>query len=158
MTRSFRRWLVLTAFFAAPAVAQKVQGGTLLVANMDDDSVWLLDMTTGKRRAVVKTHMAPHEIAVSGDGRRAAIEAGYGAGASAQGFTLSPDGLGARQQPKATGGEGEGRQATLLLPPAGTAQRGRSCRSAGTPQWPGRSWEPCAAPGGHRTQCTSRPG
>ncbi len=73
MTRSVRRWLVLTALVAAPAVAQELPRGTLLVANMDDDSVWLLDMTTGERRGIVETHIAPHEIAVSGDGRQAAI-------------------------------------------------------------------------------------
>ena len=73
MPRSFRRLLVLAAFLAAPVVAQEVPTGTLLVANMNDDSVWLLDMKTGERRGIVETHIAPHEIAVSGDGLRAAI-------------------------------------------------------------------------------------
>jgi len=40
---------------------------------MDDDSVWLLDLATGERRAIVSTHIAPHEIAVSSDGSVAAI-------------------------------------------------------------------------------------
>ena len=36
--------------------AQELPSGTVLVANMDDDSVWLLDLATGERRAVVRTH------------------------------------------------------------------------------------------------------
>ena len=52
---------------------QEPPTGTVLVANMDDDSVWLLDLATGERRAMVSTHIAPHEIAVSSDGSVAAI-------------------------------------------------------------------------------------
>lgn len=40
---------------------------------MNDDSVWLLDMATGERRAIVATHVPPHQVAVSNDGTRAAI-------------------------------------------------------------------------------------
>lgn len=56
-------------------VAQSPQlpGGTILVAGMDADSVWLVDLPTGVRRAGVATRIAPHEVAVSHDGRTAVI-------------------------------------------------------------------------------------
>jgi len=60
---------------APGAVAQEARlpTGTVLVAGMDDDSVWLVDLPSGERRAVIATHVAPHEVAVSRDGRRAAV-------------------------------------------------------------------------------------
>ena len=59
----------------SPAYAQSVEGpaGTLLVAGMDADAVWLVDLATGQRRAVVETHIAPHEVAVSNEGSLALI-------------------------------------------------------------------------------------
>ncbi|MEZ4416485.1 MAG: hypothetical protein R3E10_12130 [Gemmatimonadota bacterium] len=56
-----------------PAHAQEAPGGTVLVANMNDDSVWMVDVETGERRGMIRTHIAPHEIAVSADGRVAAV-------------------------------------------------------------------------------------
>ncbi len=47
--------------------------GTILVANMNDDSVWLLDAESGEMMARIPTHIAPHEIAVTSDGGRAAV-------------------------------------------------------------------------------------
>lgn len=73
MTRSPVYLFVLAALAAAPIDAQNVPSGTILVANMNDDSVWLLDARSGQRRAVIETHIAPHEIAVSADGSLAAI-------------------------------------------------------------------------------------
>lgn len=71
------RWSLsfgLAVLVATTAVAaQELPDGTLLVANMNDDSVWLIDLATGTRRATVKTHIAPHEIAVSNNGARAAV-------------------------------------------------------------------------------------
>ncbi len=58
---------------ASPSVAQEAPEGTILVANMNDDSVWLVDARTGRHRATVETHIAPHEVAVSSDGRVAAV-------------------------------------------------------------------------------------
>jgi YVTN family beta-propeller protein len=55
----------------APAAAQA--NGTILAANQGDDTVWLIDLATGERRAIVATHIAPHEIAVTSDGLTAAI-------------------------------------------------------------------------------------
>ncbi|HSG09513.1 MAG TPA: hypothetical protein VLA36_14225 [Longimicrobiales bacterium] len=59
--------------WAQSLAAQDGPVGTLLVANMDDDSVWLVDIETGLRRATVPTRIAPHEVAVSADGRTAAV-------------------------------------------------------------------------------------
>jgi len=53
--------------------AQNGPTGTVLVANMDDDSVWLVDLETGVHRATIRTHIAPHEVAVSADGGTAAV-------------------------------------------------------------------------------------
>lgn len=65
---------ILAAFTLCPSVAaQEGVSGTVLVANMDDDSVWLLDLETGERRATIQTHIAPHEIAVSSDGGTAVV-------------------------------------------------------------------------------------
>jgi DNA-binding beta-propeller fold protein YncE len=68
-------WLLLVSVLApaAPGAAQRLPAGTLLVANMNDDSVWLLDLATGERRGLVRTHVPPHEVAVSSDGATAAI-------------------------------------------------------------------------------------
>jgi DNA-binding beta-propeller fold protein YncE len=57
----------------SPIKAQTVPDGTIIVANMNDDSVWLVDARTGRRRVVVDTHIAPHEVAVSSDGSVAAV-------------------------------------------------------------------------------------
>lgn len=62
--------------FTPPA---EVPSGTVLVANMDAGTVWLVDAETGERRAVIHTREAPHEVAVSSDGRLAAIT-NYGSG------------------------------------------------------------------------------
>lgn len=58
---------------AAFATAQEPPRGTLLVSNMDERSVWVIDLPAGERRARIETHAAPHEVAVSGDGRVAAV-------------------------------------------------------------------------------------
>jgi len=65
--------LFAMAVFFRGVGAQELPVGTVLVANMNDDSVWLLDLPTGERRAIVNTRIAPHEIAVSGDGSVAVI-------------------------------------------------------------------------------------
>lgn len=60
-----------------PTQAQTLPAGTLTVANMDDDSVWLIDLPTGRRTAVVPTTIAPHEVTTTPDGRTALV-ANYG--------------------------------------------------------------------------------
>ena len=57
---------------AAPAGAQ-----TLIVGNKGEDSVSFVDLKSGAVRAKVPTASMPHEVAVSPDGRRAAVVA-YG--------------------------------------------------------------------------------
>lgn len=67
--------LAVLVLSATPLGAQSaaLPTGTLVVAGMNDDSVWFVDLRTGERRAAVATHTAPHEVAISGDGRRAAV-------------------------------------------------------------------------------------
>jgi YVTN family beta-propeller protein len=60
----------------APGVAPAFD--TLVVANKDAATVWLLDPVTGERRAEVQVGVGPHEAATSPDGRTAVI-CNYGA-------------------------------------------------------------------------------
>jgi YVTN family beta-propeller protein len=62
-------------------------GGTLIVANKAEATVSLLDARSGEVRATLPTGTGPHEVAVSPDGRLAAI-ADYGTG-EAPGSTLT---------------------------------------------------------------------
>jgi YVTN family beta-propeller protein len=64
--------LALAVSFVSPARAE-----TLLIGNKNEDTVSFVDLASGKERARVKTERAPHEIAVSPDGRQAAVVA-YG--------------------------------------------------------------------------------
>lgn len=57
---------------AAPAAAE-----TLLIGNKGENTVSFVDLATGKERARVETGSAPHEIAISPNGRQAATVA-YG--------------------------------------------------------------------------------
>ena len=45
---------------AQAGAAQEGLTGTVLVANMDDDSVWLLDLASGNKRGEITTHVPPH--------------------------------------------------------------------------------------------------
>ncbi|WP_238376620.1 YncE family protein [Luteimonas abyssi] len=60
--------LLAAALFAVPAMA-----GDLLVGNKAADTVWRLSLEDGTRRAEIVTGAAPHEIAVSPDGRTAVV-------------------------------------------------------------------------------------
>lgn len=60
--------MVAATLFAAPGRA-----GTLLVANKSDDTLDLIDLATKRSRARLNTGHAPHEIAVSPDGRTAVV-------------------------------------------------------------------------------------
>ena len=64
--------VTLALIAAAPAAAE-----TLIVGNKGDDTVSFVDLGTGRERARVATGHMPHEIAISPDGRRAAVVA-YG--------------------------------------------------------------------------------
>lgn len=72
----------LLMMLAVPAGAE-----TLLVGNKAEDSVSFVDLATGKERARVATGHMPHEIAISPDGRQAAVVA-YG-GASIDIFDIA---------------------------------------------------------------------
>lgn len=67
-----RRLAALLLLAAPPAGAQ-----TLVVGNKGEDTVSFIDLATGKERARVPTARMPHEVAISPDGRRAAVVA-YG--------------------------------------------------------------------------------
>ena len=58
---------------AAPAVAQG--SGTLLVGNKGEDTLSLVDLASGRERRRVPAGPAPHEVALSPDGRTAAVVA-----------------------------------------------------------------------------------
>lgn len=58
--------------FAAPATAE-----TLLVGNKGEDSLSLIALASGEEIARLPTGKMPHEIAISPDGRQAAVVA-YG--------------------------------------------------------------------------------
>ena len=59
--RSGMRMAVLVGAFVwtSSVSAQEVPRGTILVANMNDDSVWLIDAESGTHRATIETHIAP---------------------------------------------------------------------------------------------------
>jgi len=76
---------LLLAIFVSGAVAA-APSGTLLVLNKSDDTVSFIDLATQQVAATLPTGDAPHEIAVSGDGKTAVI-ANYGA--AAPGHTLT---------------------------------------------------------------------
>jgi YVTN family beta-propeller protein len=74
---------VLAIVGCAPAVQQGAMpaaggAGTLLVGNKGEDTVSFVDLASGQELARVPTARMPHEIAVSPDGRQAAVVA-YGA-------------------------------------------------------------------------------
>jgi YVTN family beta-propeller protein len=97
---ALRVGLVLVAslpLFPAPARAQA--GGRLLVVNKAEATVSVVDVREGRELARVPTGNAPHEVAVSPDGRMAVVT-NYGTG-PAPGNTLTVIDL-ARLQPVAT--------------------------------------------------------
>ena len=72
----FAAVLTFLSFLAPTAAASQDGGpppGTLLVAGMADDSVWLIDLPSGVRRGVIPTRIAPHEVAVTHDGASAVV-------------------------------------------------------------------------------------
>ena len=71
--------LLLRSAAAAALLAISVPAApeTLLVGNKGEDTVSFVDLSTGEERARVATGRAPHEIALSPDGRQAAVVA-YG--------------------------------------------------------------------------------
>ncbi|MCD9027647.1 gluconolaconase [Luteimonas sp. BDR2-5] len=60
---------------------------TLLVGNKSDDTVWRLDLDSGRRIAELASGTGPHEIAVAADGRMAVVT-DYGRGAPGASLTV----------------------------------------------------------------------
>jgi len=76
----------LTAPFLV-ALAAPAHGGTLLVANKSEATLSLVDVETRAVRATLSTGEGPHEVAVSPDGRIAAV-ANYGGRGGGSTLTL----------------------------------------------------------------------
>lgn len=77
-----KRWIgaaaaLLAISIGAAACAEPAAQGTLLVGNKGEDTLSLIDLASGKELARLPTGRMPHEIAVSPDGRQAAVVA-YG--------------------------------------------------------------------------------
>jgi YVTN family beta-propeller protein len=68
--------LALTLFACAPIEAS-AQSGTLLIGNKGENTLSFVDLATGNELGRAPTGRMPHEIAVSPDGRQAAVVA-YG--------------------------------------------------------------------------------
>ena len=81
----FKLRLAVAAYAAAAAAGAAAQGmmvkagkdGTLIVGNKGEDTVSFIDLASGAELARLKTGHMPHEIAISPDGKRAAVVA-YG--------------------------------------------------------------------------------
>ncbi len=71
LARRFGTALVAAALSAAPPLA--AQAGTLVVANKSDATVDLVDLESGRSVATLPTGRGPHEVAVSPNGRAAAV-------------------------------------------------------------------------------------
>jgi len=56
---------------SAPVVAQ--QSGTVIVANMSDNTVSMVDVASGETRATLPSGPAPHEVSVSSSGEWAVV-------------------------------------------------------------------------------------
>lgn len=69
--------LALAILMATPAWAEGAASGTLLIGNKGEDTVSFVDLTTGAEIGRAATGKNPHEIAISPDGREAAVVA-YG--------------------------------------------------------------------------------
>ena len=67
-----RAAIVLVAF-GALAHAQARPAGTIVASNMNDNTATVLDAATGRVLATLPTGEGPHEVAISRDGRWAAV-------------------------------------------------------------------------------------
>lgn len=74
----FMRWLIpMTAIFCMAISAARAAGDTLVAGNKGEDTVSLIDIDSGRTMAKLWAGRAPHEIAVSPDGRLA-VAVAYG--------------------------------------------------------------------------------
>ena len=84
--------VVVAAFWSAcsgelPAQADAASGPLLLIGNKGEDTLSFIDLTSGRELGRAATGKAPHEIAVSPDGKQAAVVS-YG-GASVDLFDVA---------------------------------------------------------------------
>jgi YVTN family beta-propeller protein len=75
MRRSARAFLFVAyaAVSRAQAPAHPSPAGTIVASNMNDNTATVLDAATGRVLATVPTGEGPHEVAISRDGRWAAV-------------------------------------------------------------------------------------
>lgn len=66
-------WSSLVTLFLAAAAFAAAPSGTLVVLNKSDDTAALVDLASGEVKATLPTGDAPHEVAVSPDGRTAVV-------------------------------------------------------------------------------------
>lgn len=78
----------MLTLIAATVLRQEAFPPTLLVLNKGNDTVWLVDLDTGKRRTELPTGPNPNEVAVSPDQRTAAIS-NMGTGGRPPGTTIT---------------------------------------------------------------------
>lgn len=71
------RYLPPLAAATLLAIALPAHGQTLVIGNKGEDSVSFVDLTSGREVRRVETASMPHEVAISPDGRQAAVVA-YG--------------------------------------------------------------------------------
>jgi DNA-binding beta-propeller fold protein YncE len=71
--RSIFSALTVAVATVTAAAAQSAGSGTLIVANMSDNTATVIDLDRQEVLATLPTGPAPHEIAVTGDGRYAVI-------------------------------------------------------------------------------------
>jgi YVTN family beta-propeller protein len=73
MTHRAIRIVVGVAVAVSSARGQARPRGTVVVTNMNDNTVMLVDAESGRSLATLPTGEGPHEVAVSHDGRRAVV-------------------------------------------------------------------------------------
>ena len=65
--------IIVVVAAATSSAAQSAGSGTLIVANMSDNTATIIDLDREEVLATLPTGPAPHEVAVTGDGRYAVI-------------------------------------------------------------------------------------
>lgn len=76
-----------TLLFCSVMIFSKAQTGSLLVANKADNTLSIFDIATKERRALIPVGEGPHELAVSPDGKTAAV-CNYGSSKPGNSLTI----------------------------------------------------------------------
>lgn len=80
-------YLSLSVVVSLLSMPLSTQADELLVGNKSADTVWFLSLEDGKRTRMLDTGVAPHEIAVDAEGRRAVVT-NYGADTAGHSLTV----------------------------------------------------------------------